>query len=241
MKTRFKLITFDFWNTLFHDLHEGIRHQKRISYAHGMLQPYRENLEVERVEAAFRVAHELFDAQWETRKAFTMDLHAAAMLTDLDIQISNDEKSRLVDFFESILLEYPPVMIREADTVVRFASSVALTGLVSDTGYSPGRTLRKILERNGIHDAFHAFSFSNETGYLKPNEQAFLPILSRLGVDPADAVHIGDLEETDIAGAKQLGMAAVKYIGANPKASRISVADAVIEDLHDFPEVLSQL
>ncbi len=111
-------------------------------------------------------------------------------------------------------------------------------GLISDTGYTPGRTLRKILANHGIERHFHAFSFSNETGYLKPNPQTFHAILEQLNVPPEEAVHIGDLEETDIAGAKAVGMKAIKYIGSNPEAVRESIADAVIEDLRELEKLL---
>ena len=60
-------------------------------------------------------------------------------------------------------------------------------------------------------------------------------------MSPRHAVHIGDLEDTDIAGAKQMGMKAIKFIGANRKPLANRVADVVIEDLSEFPAALERL
>jgi putative hydrolase of the HAD superfamily len=114
-------------------------------------------------------------------------------------------------------------------------------GLVCDTGFSPGTTLRKIMDANGIASHFDSFSFSNETGYLKPRIETFNRVLNDLRIHPEEAVHIGDLEHTDIAGAKKMGMKAIKFIGANHSATRESIADIVLDSLSDLPSALDRL
>jgi FMN phosphatase YigB (HAD superfamily) len=233
-----KLITFDFWNTLFLDQQEEIRHRKRIAFALETFQKFRPTVELQQVEVAFESAHKQFSQQWDHRKAYCMDSHVQHILEILSLQISDNDFNQVVDFFESVLLVHPPVIIDNAFDAVRFSSTKLKVGLISDTGYSPGRTLREILKRHELEDCFHAFSFSNETGLLKPHPQCFLAILNQLQIAPEDAVHIGDLEETDIAGAKQIGMKAIKYIGANRSAKRESIADYVIEDLAELQKIL---
>jgi FMN phosphatase YigB (HAD superfamily) len=233
-----KLITFDFWNTLFLDQHEEIRHRKRIGFALETFRKYKPTLEVEQVEVAFQSAHQRYLQQWDNRKAFTMNLHVRHLLAILDLEVGTDDFESVVDFFESVLLGHPPILINNAMDAVRFSCSKMKVGLISDTGYSPGRTLRKLLARHGLEDCFHAFSFSNETGLLKPHPQCFHKILDQLQIAPEEAAHIGDLEETDVSGAKQIGMKAIKYIGANPSSSRESIADHVIDDLADLRAIL---
>ncbi len=235
-----KLITFDFWNTLFLDQHEGIRHQKRIAFAHQMICRHHPATAVSEVASAFQAAHGVYLSQWESRKSFPMNLHFRELLRNLDLEIPEKDFARVVDFFESVLLEHPPVLINNAFEAVRSAAQRMNVGLISDTGYTPGRALRKILEHHELLDSFNAFSFSNETGLLKPNREAFHKILDELKIRPHEAVHIGDLEETDITGAKQAGMKAIKFIGANPSSMRDSVADAVIEDLAELSRVLER-
>lgn len=85
--------------------------------------------------------------------------------------------------------------------------------LVSDTGMTPGRLLREHLKRQGLK-VFQAYSFSDETGYVKPRSEAFQAALSALGVAPEEALHVGDLPQTDIRGAFATGYPwAVQYVG----------------------------
>jgi len=236
-----KLITFDFWNTLFLDRDEGVRHKRRIVFAYDRIQRQRPTVSMQDVEEAFARAHELFSTQWDVRQAVSMRKHFTAMTESLGVQLPEEDTAAVVDFFETILLEYPPVLIDSAAEAVRESASRMTVGLISDTGYSPGRTLVRVLESHDLRSHFQAFSFSNETGVLKPNPEAFLTILRGLDVKPGDAVHIGDLEDTDIAGAKAIGMKAIKYIGSNPTAVRESSADAVIENLRELPATLASL
>jgi putative hydrolase of the HAD superfamily len=46
-------------------------------------------------------------------------------------------------------------------------------GVISDTGITPGRVLRQILERNGLMDFFSVTVFSDETGVAKPQALMF--------------------------------------------------------------------
>jgi FMN phosphatase YigB (HAD superfamily) len=76
---------------------------------------------------------------------------------------------------------------------------------------------------------------------LKPRPETYWRILRELRIEPQDAVHIGDLEDTDVAGAKQLGMKAIKYIGSNAEAKRESIADVVIDDLAELPDAIARI
>jgi HAD superfamily hydrolase (TIGR01549 family) len=91
-------------------------------------------------------------------------------------------------------------------------------GIVSDTSVSGGDVLRHYLDRIGLLPYFSGFSFSNETGVVKPNRQAFMAALSELGAEPAASVHIGDIPRTDIAGAFGTGYPyAVLYTGRSER------------------------
>lgn len=236
-----KLITFDFWNTLFLDFDENIRSRKRVSHAHEILAVYKPDLTRDQVEAAFQVANKDFERQWKEYRASTMDRFVQRILATLNLKIPVDEETRLTEFFETVLLEYPPVLIAGAAEAVLHASKNMRIGLICDTGYSPGTTLRRILNNHELFSHFHAFSFSNETGYLKPSSQCFLKILDDLQIIPEESVHIGDMEYTDIKGAKEIGMKAIKYIGSNPDAVPESIADAVISNLNELPLLIERL
>lgn len=236
-----KLITFDFWNTLFLDQHEGDRNARRMAFALEKLRIHNQSLTLQDIEKAFAVASVDFNTQWTERTSCDMNRYVGVMLQTLQMAIPDEDRRELVHFFETILLEFQPAVVPNAAEAIRHASSRMKVGLISDTGYSPGTTLRRILGFHKMEEHFHSFSFSNETGYLKPRPETFRRILDELRIEPEKSVHIGDLEDTDIAGAKQMGMKAIKFIGANPEARRESIADAVIENLSELPSALDRL
>lgn len=66
----------------------------------------------------------------------------------------------------------------------------------------------------GLADAFDVIVISDETGrpFRKPHPVPFLMALHALGVVAADAVHIGDRPEKDVAGPRRLGMRAIRVM-----------------------------
>ncbi len=236
-----RLITFDFWNTLFVDRDEDVRNEMRKDFALSRLQKYKQELTKEEVRSAFHVAKMEFELQWRRYTSSTMDDYVRIVTSELGINIDSNDRKDIVEFFETVLLHHQPLLVPNAGEAVRDVKTRLKVGLISDTGYSPGSTLRKILGAHGIESCFDSFSFSNETGYLKPRLESFLRILHELNMRPEEAVHIGDLERTDIAGAKRLGIKAIKFIGANHTAVRESIADEVIDHLADLPTALKRL
>ncbi|MCI0613381.1 HAD family hydrolase [bacterium] len=236
-----RLITFDFWNTLFVDRGEEIRNDMRKEFAFSRLQKYKPDLTKDELNAAFEVARIDFELQWRRYTTSTMNKYVQVVCNELGIAISQNDQEEIVGFFETVLLQHQPLLIPNAGDAVKNAKARLKVGLISDTGYSPGTTLRKIMGNHGIESYFDSFSFSNETGYLKPRLESFLRILYDLKIRPEEAVHIGDLEHTDIAGAKRIGLKAIKFIGANHLATRESMADVVIDDIAELPVALEKL
>ena len=58
----------------------------------------------------------------------------------------------------------------------------------------------------GIHDLFDGILISSDQGCKKPDERFFHILLERYGLLPEESLMIGNDMETDIAGAKQVGM-----------------------------------
>jgi putative hydrolase of the HAD superfamily len=111
----------------------------------------------------------------------------------------------------SLLAELQPLPGLEAIKTLARKYPLAI---VSDTGVTPGRLLREHLRRAGLLEAFRAFSFSDETGFVKPKPEAFHKALEELGVEAQEALHVGDLPQTDIKGAFAAGYPwAVQYVG----------------------------
>ena len=82
------------------------------------------------------------------------------------------------------------------------------TGLLSNTHW-PRAWHERILARDGVVDLFDARVYTSELRHTKPHAEAFGAVLAPLGVEPAEAVMVGDRPIDDIAGAGALGMRTV--------------------------------
>lgn len=78
-------------------------------------------------------------------------------------------------------------------------------GLVSNA-FDPPDLLHRDLAELGVARHLDVAVFSSEVGRRKPEPEIFRYALARLGVEPADALFVGDTIATDIAGAAALGM-----------------------------------
>ncbi|MFU8868376.1 HAD family hydrolase [Natronococcus sp.] len=76
----------------------------------------------------------------------------------------------------------------------------------------PVRAQRDKLETLGWEDAFDAALVTGELEAGKPDPRAFEAIAGELGVDPEEAVYVGDEVEADIEGATGAGMTAIQIL-----------------------------
>lgn len=113
-------------------------------------------------------------------------------------------------------------------------------GIISDTSLTPGRVLREFLAKDGLLDCFSVLTFSDETGYPKPDRRMFHHTLAQLGSEPERAIHIGDTPRTDIAGARAAGMRTIRCAGTADNLEPPE-ADFVIRDHREIPAILQQL
>lgn len=70
-------------------------------------------------------------------------------------------------------------------------------------------SLREVLERAGVLELVDAAVSSAEAGAPKPDPAPFEAGLAAAGCEPGEAVHVGDSEENDVAGAGAAGIRAI--------------------------------
>lgn len=140
---------------------------------------------------------------------------------------------------EASLLAELQLLPGAPETIPALAGAGIKLGIVSDTNLTPGRILRQHLERDGLLQYFTALTFSDETGFPKPDPRMFTETLAQLNAQPEEAAHVGDTPRTDIAGAKALGMLALRCAGAidHPEPPP---ADFVIRDHREIPAILKR-
>lgn len=110
--------------------------------------------------------------------------------------------------------------------------------LVCDTGLSPARVVRTLLERAGLLPWLEVQVFSDEQGVPKPHRRMFEAALGPLGVAPAAAIHVGDLRRTDVAGGRNAGMTTIRMRHRHDDLSALPEADAVADSHAHLREML---
>jgi putative hydrolase of the HAD superfamily len=86
------------------------------------------------------------------------------------------------------------------------------TGLVANSWPDPARLLRADVAAFGLSEQFDVIVISEEIGFRKPQPEIFLYALGQLGVDPENAMFVGDRLDSDVQGAAQVGMATVQAL-----------------------------
>ncbi|MGI6209364.1 MAG: HAD family hydrolase [Anaerolineae bacterium] len=230
-------VTFDWWGTLYRHREARSRRVQRIMEvlsARGL------QVTLDEVEAAYLVGAETFDQEWRAGRAYSSEGWLKQILDQMRVDIPESERAALRRYMEEVMLEHPPEMVPGAKSLLHdlHAAGVKL-GIVSDTGLTVGRVMRRILELEGVLDCFQGLSFSDEVGVTKPNPIAFRRALDAMGVRPEEAVHVGDLCFTDMKGAKAMGMRAVLITGVSGTEDD-GQADAVVKDFAELRQLFEE-
>jgi FMN phosphatase YigB (HAD superfamily) len=237
-------ISFDFWNTLFREAPDGFEFYASRRHA-ALLEAAGEfgsvsQQDVERACAAeYRIHHSVWINEHRTLSAFE---RISNCMTHLGVRVPEQRLSELTRFCEDGILERPPVPIEGARETIEQLSKTHRLGIISDVGFSPGRALRQVLTDCGMIDAFESLVFSDEAGHSKPHPEVFAITVRTLEAPPGEMAHIGDLEHTDIIGAKRAGYQAIRFVGITPMTDgEKTIADAVTPDLRRLPDLIRGL
>lgn len=212
-------ITFDFWNTLYTDRRDGDSHEARelrlaalgraVAECGGPTDP-------ERVAEANSMGFDAYLEAWRSGHHYGAREHVLHVLASFGLTSRNGTVDRIAWEIEEVGAMADLVLLPgAAEALPRLAAAGIRLGLISDTGLTPGRALARFLERDGLLGHFSSLTFSDVTGYPKPDPRMFEVALAGMEVEPARAMHVGDTPRTDIAGALRMGMRAVRFAAAN--------------------------
>jgi putative hydrolase of the HAD superfamily len=229
-------VTFDLWSTLWDDDGEITRHQIRTSRIEDILRARGH----EPPEGAIRSALEACGQRGKAVRAqghrdFPPEEQVPFILGILGIEADPGLVDAVMEPYINTLLVEAPAVLPGAREALRAVSQVYRVGLISNTGVSPGISIRKVLESQGLKGFFSGLTFSNEVSWVKPHPAIFKDALEQLGASPQEAVHVGDDPFADVAGAQRFGMKAIRYGSFDPEA------EASILDYGNIMEVLVAL
>ncbi len=234
-----KAITFDLWGTIFHlkDPQEKIERRRAM-----ILQALRESglqIDVPELRAAYRATARIIEESvGKERRDLGPPGRWAILTGQLGLAADVVPYERIAPAYEDLTLEFIPALLPGVAATIERLQKAYQLGLICNTGYTGGKVLREVLKHHGLHDYFKILVFSNEFGWLKPEPSIFHHTLSHLGATPAEAAHVGDLEELDVNGALAAGMYAVRYLPDGPVPTQ---AHLVIHHWDDFEAGLLRL
>jgi putative hydrolase of the HAD superfamily len=100
-----------------------------------------------------------------------------------------------------------------------------------------GQHQRAKLAGLGIARFFDTLVIAGELGAAKPDPVIFHTACARMGVSPAETVHVGDLLDTDAIGARDAGLHGV-WLARTASQRAAEPGIQTIDSLGDLPELL---
>lgn len=205
-----KAVTFDVWNTL---LVAKSYAPVRIEYLAKILKRNNIIKSIKEISNAYQYSYDFAEQvrQEGNYRFIKVGERLDYILQKLRSELSTEEKTAAMKYFEGVTLTDSPPLVEGTEEILSLLKSRYQIGIICGSGLTPGRVLRTVLQKKGILKYFESQVFSDEVGYEKPHHAIFEKSLKELKVKPAQAIHIGDLLDTDVAGAKAFGMRTVWY------------------------------
>jgi len=233
-------VTFDFWATLF-QWNEDAGEVRRAAVREFVAR-HRAELSAEVVDAAFAAGVAAQNQAWRSEsRHFGPEGIIEHLLAELRLEVLPESRAELRALIEDPQPDRRLAPVPGVEDALRGLRARGIRlGVVCDSGMMVGRVLRGQLQGTGLGAHFEpgALAFSDEVGVTKPRPEIFRRALGALGVQPAEAAHVGDLRFTDMAGARALGMRAVRFRGFNDDPGEGPEGDAVIDDYADLERAL---
>lgn len=234
-----RAVTFDCWATLLAERDWPTAHARRVRALQDAALDEGREISCDRAGAAFDAAWNRHMRLWREGSATGARDVARWALDGLEIPHSGAGWDHLVQHFEEASHSSRVEALDGArETLLALREEGVHRALVCDTGLTPGRVVRRHLQRLGLLELLEGTAFSDEVGVPKPSPRAFAAALGEVGVDPEDALHVGDLRATDVAGARALGMTTVRIRAWHDDVSELPEADFVVDSHADLRTLL---
>jgi putative hydrolase of the HAD superfamily len=167
----------------------------------------------DRIAEAHRVAlgddDPVFTERW---RAVMLGDHGYRPYAELLVELGVDDPDAFIDAEHEVWRPAHEILASARALLDSLRSFGLRIGIVANSWPDPGRVIRADAERFGLADGVDAMVFSEEVGVRKPDAEIFRIACRRLGVEPREAMYVGDNLETDVRGAANVGMTTVQAL-----------------------------
>ncbi len=230
-----KAVTFDVWNTLLRLDVMRERMAEGIAEVVGR-DPLEMRLVVEELVRDIKTKRQRLEVADPLKASWEMLAERLECRT-------NDIKNGVARGLLRVLEDPEPLLFSDTLGVIRsLRDEMEKLAVIGNVLLWPGNYTRAILERLGIAEYMDLIVFADEAGAMKPDRRLFLNVLKELGVEPSEAIHVGDGIIEDLGGALSSGMkAAIIRPGAGRTTVIKELGVAIIPNIGFLPEAIYML
>ena len=213
MNLRPRAVTLDFWDTIYEASSKPDRVRRRHASLQSMLQRLGAEVPADEFVRLYKASAVEAERWWrDEHRGYNTADRIRWLLAQLSIERPRDCEhiARAVDEVDGTLTAVPPALLTGAAEGIRTLAAHFRLAIISDTGFASGSAQDRLLAQDGLLQHFVATVYSDGVGHSKPRAEPFRCALDALGVKPEDALHVGDIERTDIEGALGAGMRAIR-------------------------------
>jgi len=128
-----------------------------------------------------------------------------------------------------------PLFSDTMPTIRRLKKAGLRLGMVSDSDGTPGMKMKRIRQQQFLKSLEVIVVAGEDTPSVKPSRRPFILVAERLGLQTNKCVYIGDNPNTDIEGAKGVGMMMILVKRRGPKGGH---PDYLTRSLSDAARLL---
>jgi len=143
------------------------------------------------------------------------------LLNELSINPDINELIEIDNQIQSMIFSPIPELVQEIEILLKLASKNCHLGLICNTGWFSGKSIRSVFAYYKLNDYFEIFTFSDELGFAKPKPEIFQYVLNKFSLSPNEMLHIGNNISTDFIGADNLKIDFIFFSGISTNETNI--------------------
>jgi len=234
------VVTFDLWNTLFtKKSYSEIRLDSLYNFLKKQDIPISTNIVENAYHSKFHF-HEVTFEDINFHHIYTKE-RITRVFKELELKIEDEEIEKLRLELESLMINDPPLLKTGVTNTLEELAPDYQLALISNTGVTPGPIISQVLENYGILQYFDVTIYSDETGLFKPHPKMFEIPLNELNCKAANAIHIGDMVETDVKGANDFDMLSIWLNDSNEINTTDIEPDYEISQIYDAVPIIRSI